>query len=468
MHKLVTVFIMAALAMSVLACSHAASIASVRAGVRPSHTQVIHPLPVEAVFTVEQTSPPADEPERRGLPAGHPPIAGMAPATLESSAELPPGHPPIGQMPMDLPAGHPPLSPTQANSGLPANHPEISAQGGALTRMPPTAAGTGALIVRAVQGTAEGPTIADAPVTIALYHRGQVMARFTGTLDDQGATTFADLPLGMPFQPLVTIHHAGVEYQAAGEVMDHQHPGQEIEMYVYETTEQRPDWRILMRHIMVQPTVEGLHVAEMLSIENPADRSWIGPADDKGHRKTLLLPLPPGAIKARAANGEHDCCAVPVDGMLADSMPLLPGVTQFQFEYFVPIADAAVDVTIQAPTDVQHTMLFVPDDGTTVRTTGLAAIGASPMVEAATRAYRAAPMKAGEAVSFSITGLTDDLLKAVTPAEPADPDAPVAPRAAGMVTGAADMPRMIAGIGAAVILVLGLTAIFLKPRRSRA
>lgn len=440
MNRLLTILAVAGLTSTLLLCN------SARADATGSDAKAKQSEPATEAGSGGATAKPVEQ----ALPPGHPPISSKQPKSA-----MPAGHPPVAPKTAELPAGHPPIQPKQANPGLPAGHPEIAPKGGVLAEMPATTAGTGAITIQAVQGTVNGPPIGNAQVTIQLFHRGQVLAKFSNRLNDAGKVTFADLPLGMPFQPLVTINHSGVDYQAAGELMDRKHPGQEIQMHVYETTDAEPAWKVKMRHIMAEPTTEGLHVMEMLAIENPADRSWIGKANEKGERRTLALPLPAGAIKAKAANGAHDCCAVTVNGMLIDSMPLIPGVTQFQFEYFVPITNNAVSVTLKAPADVQHTMLFVPMDGSTVEATGLQTMGASPMADAKARMYRAAPMKAGDAVSFTITGLTADLLKATAPAPEQGADAaPVS----------SNMPQVIAGIGAAVILVPGLAVVFMKPR----
>ena len=158
---------------------------------------------------------------------------------------------------------------------LPAGHPEISNR--AASTQP---AITGKLTVHAVQGTKGGPTIAGDPVVIELYQAktGQMFKRIETKLDAQGAVVVEDLPVALGFQPRVSVRHGGAEYVVAGEAMDGVRADGKVDVTVYESTDQAPAWQVPMRHVIVHRVPEGLHVTEMLSINNPADHAWLGTA----------------------------------------------------------------------------------------------------------------------------------------------------------------------------------------------
>ena len=54
----------------------------------------------------------------------------------------------------------------------------------------------------------------------------------------------------------------------------------------------------------------------------------------------------------------------------------MPGTTQLQLNYSLPVKDGAAQIAITASVAIGHLMMFVPDDGSTVTGDGLISAGA--------------------------------------------------------------------------------------------
>lgn len=383
-----------------------------------------------------------------GAPAPQAATRQPAPATRPA---LPAGHPDIGGVSASkpaLPAGHPDVGGGQgtgpADPSLPAGHPAV---GG------PVAA-FGTLTVRVQQGTKGGPAVARDLVVVDLYNsRGAVVRSVSGTLDAQGAATFERLPLAVPFQPLVRVTHGGVEHTAVGNVMDGRHSGQQVRMTVYEWTETPPAWSVTMRHVIIDPTPEGVvSVTEILSVQNPTDRAWVGRADANGARVTLVLPVTPGADRFEFPAGQQARSVRKDENRLAYTAPLLPGASEFQISYSVPVTNGKARVALAAPADVGNTMVFVVDRGATVNVENLQASGSHDMGGAKALMFGASNVKAGAQAVLTLT---------VPPAAAAGRSGKGRADAGGAAMG--KTAKVVAGIGGGVGLVVGVGYVLLKP-----
>lgn len=385
---------------------------------------------------------------RPALPAGHPEIPQMAQPAAPSGS-LPAGHPDISQStPTPNSTGAAGLAGVGRMS-LPAGHPDVSKAAAAAPTSQPRV--TGVLNIRAVQGTKDGPAIGADEFSVELYVRGKLLEQVKGKLDDKGLAQITGIPLGLSPQPIVKVTHAGVEYQANGSAFDPTQASQVVEIPVYETTDTPPAWSVRMQHVMVEAVPGGLQVMEMLAIDNPTDRAWTGQTLPSGRKGTFTLTLPASATNVKIVSGLHDCCTLIDGNKLINTMALNPGSTQYQISYLVPASSGEAKLDVTAPAAVANLMLFLPDDGTTVKTEGLEFGGATDMGTGKRRFYRATGLAAGQVVAAMVSGIVD---------------APVAKSVA--VTGSTQAAQFIAGIGAAVILLFAVAFLFIRGNPKKA
>lgn len=325
--------------------------------------------------------------------------AGVTSASAPAPASAP------GSEGQQLPAGHPPIGmPTAAGGTLPQGHPPIEGMVPSPVMAQPVKV---ELAVRARQGTAGGPAVAGDEVAVKLYAGNELVKEIPAKLDEHGVATLEDLTIDRAVQALVTVNHKGVSFEAVGGVLNGQQKRATVDVTVYEPTEQAPPWTVKMRHVMVLAGAGGLKVAEVVVVENPSDKAWLGVAGENGKRKTVAVQLPHDVAKVQIISGFDECCATLGHGELADGKPLLPGEQQFRYLYDVPARGGRAEVTLGAAAPTERLMVFLPDDGTTVTASGLESMGAMKMGERSARALRAQGVAAGQTVGFAVEGLAD-------------------------------------------------------------
>jgi len=370
-------------------------------------------------------------------------LAGAAETAPEPTKPLPAGHPPLPQGHPQLPQGHPAM-PGGMTGGTP---------GGMAASIPPDAKGT--LVIQAVQGTRGGPTVAGDPVVVDLVHDGEVVKKIEAKLDDKGQVVLEDLPAGKVVQPMVTVTHAGAEYRMGSDLLRASPPDQRITIVVYESTEKAPPWVVRARHVFVRRTEEGLYVKDMMVVESPTDRTWLGKADAKGRRATVDVSLPKDTGRVDLYAGFPQDVTDFTDGHLINRTVLLPGTTQFSFGYAVPIVKGKASVEVVCPSDTDQVVLLVPvEDGSKAAASGLEAGDVMDMGPQKMRVYKAEKVKAGQKLAVSLSGLAE------TPAP--EPAAPAAPHPK---SGVSSLPQTMAAVGGGVILAGGATILYLKRLR---
>jgi hypothetical protein len=149
-------------------------------------------------------------------------------------------------------------------------------------------------------------------------------------------------------------------------------PHQKIELRVHETTDEKPDYKIQMRHVYAIAREEGVRVMDVMVVQNPADRAWLGTADANGERSAVWVQLPAGAKDIEMEGGFHACCARVEDGKITSTAALVPGQTQFRVAYLLEPKDGKLEMAIHTPAPVGGMMLMVPEDQTgQITVTGL-------------------------------------------------------------------------------------------------
>lgn len=308
------------------------------------------------------------------------------------------------------------------------------------------AAGTilGSLAIRVVQGTLGGPPIVSLPIEVELLHQGTTINTIETQLDEHGVVVLDNLPVSLGIQPVARIQYADLTYQVAGGMMDATHPQQQLDLVCYEPTLQQPDWKVQMRHVMMSEAKDGLHVTEVLVLESPADRTWIGDPGPKNKKVTTRFTLPKGAQKVTLGRGFHEwCCTTLADGALLNHLPLMPAVTEMVFSYVVPAHEGRASIDVTAPAPMDNMMVLVPDSLTIESFSGLTLSGTQALGESTMRYYLAANIPSGQRITISLGGLHSN--------------EPVITSSDAETTS-----KIVAMIGGGVILVLALFIIIFK------
>lgn len=275
---------------------------------------------------------------------------------------------------------------------VPPDHPDLSAQ---LESGP-----RGMLAVQAVQGSKGGEPLVGDVVEVILFHRDIAVKTLTGKLDDSGVLLLGDIPVGIGVSPLVRVHHAGVQYQDSAPEMSAENPNTRVEIKVYEVTDQKPEWEVAMRHMVVEKRPDGYVVSEMMVVDNKGDRTWLGdPPDMLKRRSTVPLPLPASATDVELVQGFHGwCCSAMKESTLQVQMPFMPGKMTYKFAYRVIPKDGVLDLRVSMPVGAARAAFFVPDDGSKVDPSLVTETGSDSSGAQRLRMYSADGVAAGQVV----------------------------------------------------------------------
>jgi len=314
-------------------------------------------------------------------------------------------------------------------------------------------------VARAIQGTRDGPAVATGKVTVGLVHRGQVIKQFNASLDAQGKAVLVDLPVGAGVRPLVRVEHAGAVYETMGPLMHAGPPDHQVQVVVYESTTERPPLVVRARHIVVRRIPEGLYVKEMMILDNPTDRTWLGTKDAQGRKTTLNLDLPIPKKNGRVDffGGFSESCTRLSGSRLVNSHAIMPGKSQFVFGYVVPVRDDAADLTVVHPAKTDQLALVVPENDMTVTADGLEGGDALQMGPGIMRLFKGTDFEAGKSLVIHLTG--------IPAAEPSETEAASA-AATGASQAGPSLPQTIAAAGGGAILAGGLGLMWWKRSRT--
>jgi len=192
---------------------------------------------------------------------------------------------------------------------------------------------------------------------------------------------------------------------------------------VYETTEIEPAWRVAVRHLIIQPADEHLHVTEVWAVHNPTNQIYIGapvesitPLADEAQPKdanhpdriTMVLPLPAGSMQVQPGPGFHTCCVRTEGNKIISKMPMKPGVTEFRVDYMLLAEDGVFNLSLTTPAPTDHMMIFLPDDGSQVTVQGLETGDPFETGDQRYRMYSAKQLDAGATTSLVIQSLVAD------------------------------------------------------------
>lgn len=360
-----------------------------------------------------------------------------------------------------------------AQQGAPGGIPWPDKSAPPAAGQPSSAAGS--LAIKVTQGTPGEQPIGAIDVAVELYHRGMLVDTLHTRTDDRGTATIESLPIGVGVRPLVKVKYDDLDYQIGGGPMDAEHPHQDIEVVCYATTEAPPAWSVQTRHMMVTPEAGGVRVTEVMMVQNPDQRTWVGnvglyaqaPTDatGKAKRDTTAFVLPEGATDVQLGRGFHKwCCSTIAGDRLVNHLPLMPEVSEMMFSYLLPAKDGTATLNIAAPSDVGSTMLMTPTTLEAGTTQGLTFGGEQSMGDSAARIYSAPTMARGQKASITFVNLAAP----AAPAASAQPAAGMAPagsasEASTTKTSGGGVAKIVAGVGGGVILAV---AAFLLLRRS--
>lgn len=237
----------------------------------------------------------------------------------------------------------------------------------ALSVLPLSAAAedTGSISGRLVNRTPSGDGVGEQTVTLIAHDGEQQTGSWTATTGADGTFSFDGLPTtGQSY--FLSVAYKGADYYSEPMDLSGQPKRENVELAVYDTTEDGKDVSISRSHIIMDfdASNQYLVVLEALVVSNSGDRAYVGGQENAaGQKETLRLPLPEGAMHVRLGEGFVED-RVKVEGtVVVDTLAITPGSRQIVLNYFLPYQrpGAAAKWTLGYPT--AQTSLVIKDVG---------------------------------------------------------------------------------------------------------
>ncbi|MDP8922406.1 MAG: hypothetical protein M3O34_05955 [Chloroflexota bacterium] len=260
----------------------------------------------------------------------------------------------------------------------------------------------GRLDGRVVNGTAGGPTPADATVTVHIIRDRSKVGERVVQADQEGRFAVDGLATGANTIYFPIVDYGGAIYYPDQPVLLDDQPAKTTEITVFEPTRSSEGLafeRSNMLIMSVSPTF--MTVMEMGAVVNRTDRAFVG--DDQG--RTLRLVLPAGATNVSPQTGlPPDALEALPDGF-ALTDPIKPGRRELAFSYQLPFDAATLDVMRTQALPIETFTLYVPDNGLNVVSSGLALQGTAELGGQRFQQFVAQGVPPDGELAFRLTGL---------------------------------------------------------------
>lgn len=180
-----------------------------------------------------------------------------------------------------------------------------------------------------------------------------------------------------------------------------------IDVVVYERTFDRPAISFPFRIVLVERLgVGAIQVREIIGVENPARRTYMGQEVNTERRVSFAIGVPPQAAGVTLLRG----MASPSfeQGRLLETAPLLPGVQEVALTYQVRYRGASTILQWMLEENTGSMDVFIPDQGVRVTSATLTAL--PPRVVRGTQLLRFGEndLAKGSVVTVTLAGLPAD------------------------------------------------------------
>ncbi|HET9001205.1 MAG TPA: hypothetical protein VFP86_16325 [bacterium] len=238
-------------------------------------------------------------------------------------------------------------------------------------------------------------------VRLEIVEHGSASTRDT-TADPRGRFTFPRLPLGGLRVFLVQVQYGGVPYTARA-VLTPAVPVRDVELSVFEPTEDRLAVQGTVAFAVVEPLQRGLRVSVIQRLHNATERAVVVTDEDPlVFPLPLVSPLPFGPEPVEFVGGWRDPRVA--HETITDTIPVLPGTMEVAYAFrFEPRTRTA---TLQwlfpyGATDVE----LLVDQGIRVSGTGMHAVGIVTERGRRYARWSGGPVRPGAALSVRLDGL---------------------------------------------------------------
>jgi mono/diheme cytochrome c family protein len=270
------------------------------------------------------------------------------------------------------------------------------------TRSPFTG-GVGVISGQVRNGTAGAAPPAGIEVRLRAFDMDATFVdAITTTTSADGSFRFEGIDPTAPVQLEPTATYYGVTYVGDLEEaiqLSPEQPTGEVDITVYETTEDDSAVRIERLHIVTDFAAGQVQIAELYILSNTGDRAYVGTLE----QGTIRLSVPSDALSFQPG-GDPNRYRTLADG-IADTIPVPPGVSTAESVLVYNLAyDDGLELTRPLPYAAKIVNVFVPDVGVEVSGEGLRDGGPFNAQGTLLNTYLADDLAAGSQLTIKLSG----------------------------------------------------------------
>ncbi|HLW61146.1 MAG TPA: hypothetical protein VKV57_14670 [bacterium] len=243
--------------------------------------------------------------------------------------------------------------------------------------------------------------VAGQRVNLEIVERGSTSTRGT-TTDPKGRFAFSSLPLGGIRVFLVQVQYGGVSYTARA-ALTPAVPARDVQLSVFESTEDRTALHGTIAFAVVEPLQRGLRVSVIQRLQNATDRAIVATdADPLVFPLPQVSPLPLGPEPVEFVGGWRDPQVA--RGTITDATPVLPGTMEVAYTFRFEPRTRTATLRWLLPYGATDVELLVDHS---IRASGIG-VRANGSITERGRPYirlSGGPVRAGTAVSVRLDGL---------------------------------------------------------------
>ncbi len=273
-------------------------------------------------------------------------------------------------------------------------------------------------------GTTSGTPVAGIPVTLHTFRNGLAQRDAQTQSDAVGRFRFDGLAMDSALQFLPVAQYQGVEYPGTAVALaTNPKLSTEDNVSVYDTTSADPGLRLSSASLVlgrVDAAQQQLQFLELLTLENPANRTFVPSAPAQGMPTNLVrFALPVNATAVTVGDGLDASQIIQVDKGIASTAPVLPGQHTISFSYTVPYQAHSFSLAwkLVYPATVVHVLTSETGPAVTVR--GFTSEDSLGIQGQTFRVLGGGPLAGNSSTAILITGLPGrTVLQAVEAALP--------------------------------------------------
>jgi hypothetical protein len=179
--------------------------------------------------------------------------------------------------------------------------------------------------------------------------------------DKNGQYAFSELEIGPDRVYVVKVGYKGVEYLSIPLVLDESAPEQNINMGVYEGTDDSSQLSVDSHHIFIGPNGNGFRIQEVLMVRNNSHYTYMGTEG-----VTLQLSLPEGASNIEIGAG-MDADIVQAEGPTVQLFePITPLGQQIMYLYDLTLRGSSYSLSKKSDYFTQKLDVFLTVPGATI------------------------------------------------------------------------------------------------------